>query len=184
MILTFNLAMKRIYCRHKVKEALDLMNEKLEFSDVKCRVLWRKWCAYRNCLIKMNENPILCKSVRLKIPIDWSFSRGLCHIIMFSCFCIIEWLFRYHTIVKLNTWIYRYYTLKNHIFQIRYYDYFLTSLFPLFPLRNTFMLCSSGPKSFPSSAIFNWSNIYITMQNLTTTFVCVWTSLQFTNWYM
>ena len=35
MILTFNLAMKRIYCRHKVKEALDLMNEKLEFSDVK-----------------------------------------------------------------------------------------------------------------------------------------------------
>lgn len=105
MILTFNLAMKRIYCRHKVKEALDLMNEKLEFSDVKSWALWRKWCAYGNCLIKMNENPILCKSVRLQMPIDWSFSSELCQIIMLSFFCIIEWLFIYHTIVTLNSWM-------------------------------------------------------------------------------
>ena len=129
MILTFNSAMKRIYCRHKVKEALDLMNEKLEFSDVKCRALWRKWCAYRNCLIKMNENPILCKSVRLKIHIDWSFSNGLCHIIMFSFFCIIEWLFRYHTIVKLSSWISSVYTQDSYHFELDIMNIFLPLYF-------------------------------------------------------
>ena len=35
---------------------------------------------------------------------------------------------------------------------VDHFTFYLTSLFPLFPLRKTFIVCSSGPKSGPGAA--------------------------------